>query len=186
MSNSSASDGTHDGTHNESHEVDSWRFTGSTIGKVLGSAIPDEPSHDPIPWSPLQKPLSEARVALLTTAGLSMKGDPPFDMEFERQNPTRGDSSFRTLRADATEAEIEANHLHIDTGYLERDINVALPLPLLHALASEGVIGSVAPTHYSIMGFQGSDSSQLENESAPEIARLMKSEEVDLALLAPV
>jgi hypothetical protein len=36
------------------------------------------------------------------------------------------------------------------------------------------------------MGFQGSDSSQLENESAPAIAEIMKSEEVDLALLAPV
>ncbi|MFK7898289.1 MAG: glycine/sarcosine/betaine reductase selenoprotein B family protein [Myxococcota bacterium] len=168
------------------HEVDSWRFTGSTIGKVLAGAIPDEPKHAPIPWAPFDMPLSEARVSLLTTAGLSMKGDPPFDMEYERQNPTRGDSTFRALRADATEASIEANHLHIDTGYLERDINVALPLPLLHGLAEEGVVGSVAPTHYSIMGFQGADSSQLENESAPEIARRMKSEGVDLALLAPV
>ena len=169
-----------------SNEVDSWRFTGSMIGKVLGSAIPDTPNHAPIPWAPFTKPLSQARVALLTTAGLSMKGDTPFDMEFERQNPTRGDSSFRMLRADATEADIEANHLHIDTGYIERDINVALPLPLLHQLAEEGVVGSVAPTHYSIMGFQGSDSSQLENESAPAIAKQMISEEVDLVLLAPV
>ena len=169
-----------------SHEVDSWRFTGSTIGKVLGSAIPDTPNHAPIPWAPFSKPLSEARVALLTTAGLSMKGDAPFDMEFERKNPTRGDSSFRMLRADATESDIEANHLHIDTGYLERDLNVALPLPLLHQLAKEGVVGSVAPTHYSIMGFQGSDASQLENESAPAIAEQLRSEAVDLILLAPV
>lgn len=169
-----------------SNEVDSWRFTGSMIGKVLGSAIPDTPNHPPIPWSPFAKPLSQARVALLTTAGLSMKGDTPFDMEFERQNPTRGDSTFRMLRADATEDEIEANHLHIDTGYLQRDLNVALPLPLLHQLAEEGVVGSVAPTHYSIMGFQGADASQLENESAPAIAKHMISEEVDLALLAPV
>ena len=45
----------------------------------------------------------------------------------------------------------------------------------------------MAPTHYSIMGFQGNDTSALSsNESAPAIAEAMKSEEVDLALLAPV
>ena len=62
----------------------------------------------------------------------------------------------------------------------------ALPLDRLRELVAEGEVGSLAETHYSIMGFQGSDSSQLENESAPAIAEIMKSEEVDLALLAPV
>jgi D-proline reductase (dithiol) PrdB len=115
-----------------------------------------------------------------------MKDDAPFDMDYERKHPTRGDSTFRRLRADATADQIEANHLHIDTGYIERDLNVALPLDRLRELAEEGHVGSLAETHYSIMGFQGSDSSQLENESAPAIAEIMKSEEVDLALLAPV
>ena len=168
------------------HEVDPFRFTGPGLAKMLAPAIPSEPKHPPIPWTPLEKPLAECKVALLSTAGISMKGDTPFDMDFERQNPTRGDSSFRKLRADATASAIEANHLHIDTGYIERDLNVALPLDRLRELAEEGVIGAVADTHYSIMGFQGSDSSQLENESAPAIAEIMKSEEVDLALLAPV
>ena len=36
------------------------------------------------------------------------------------------------------------------------------------------------------MGFQGNDSSRLVEQSAPAIAAAMKSEEVDLALLAPV
>ena len=44
----------------------------------------------------------------------------------------------------------------------------------------------MAETHYSVMGFQGNDASRLENESAPVIAEALKSEEVDLALLAPV
>jgi D-proline reductase (dithiol) PrdB len=167
-------------------EVDPWRFAGSYLANLLGRSIPDEPSHGPIPWSRFEKPLSEARVALVSTAGISMKDDEPFDMEFERQHPTRGDSSFRRLRADATAAQIEANHLHIDTSYIERDLNVALPLDRLRELVAEGHVGSMSSTHYSIMGFQGSDSSQLENESAPAIAEAMKSEEVDLALLAPV
>lgn len=167
-------------------EVDPWRFAGSFLANLLGKSIPEKPSHAPIPWAPFVKPLSEARVALLSTAGISMKGDEPFDMEFERQHPTRGDSSFRRVRADATADQIEANHLHIDTSYIERDLNVALPLDRLRELVEEGVVGSIAETHYSIMGFQGADSSRLENESAPAIAEIMKSEEVDLVLLAPV
>ena len=50
----------------------------------------------------------------------------------------------------------------------------------------EGRVGALADTHYSIMGYQGASSAALENESAPAIARAMQSEEVDLALLAPV
>jgi len=167
-------------------QVDPWRFTGGFLSKILSARIPDEPSHPEIPWTEVGKPVAESKVALLSTAGLSMRDDAPFDMEMEREKPTQGDPSWRRLRADATSATIEANHLHIDTGYIERDLNVALPVDRLRELAAEGAIGAVADSHYSIMGYQGNDSSTLENQSAPEIAAAMRSEEVDLALLAPV
>jgi D-proline reductase (dithiol) PrdB len=167
-------------------KVDPWRFAGGFLQKVLSARIPEEPSYDPIPWAPVAKPLAESKVALLSTAGLSMQGDAPFDMEFERKRPTRGDGSWRALRADATGDTIEANHLHIDTGYVRRDINVALPLDRLRELVAEGVVGAMAETHYSTMGYQGNDTSEQEQVSAPAIAGQMKSEEVDLALLAPV
>lgn len=167
-------------------EVDPWRFAGTFLKNALSGGIPDVPSHDPIPWTPVAKPLSECRVALLTTAGISMRGDAPFDMELERKRPTRGDPSWRKLRGDATRADIEVNHLHIDTSYIERDLNVALPLDRLREAVAAGRIGSVADTHYSIMGYQGNDASELVEQSAPAIAETMRSEEVDLALLAPV
>jgi D-proline reductase (dithiol) PrdB len=168
------------------HEVDPWRFAGGFLQKVLSARIPAEPAFGEIPWAPLAKPLSRCRVALLSTAGISRRGDPPFDMELERANPLRGDPSFRRLPADATAASVEVNHLHIDTGYVRRDLNVALPLARLAELVRGGVVGAVAPTHYSTMGYQGNDTSTLERETAPAIAAAMKSEEVDLALLAPV
>jgi D-proline reductase (dithiol) PrdB len=167
-------------------KVNPWRFAGGFLERVLSARIPEEPAHEPIPWTPVAKPLAEARVALLSTSGLSMQGDPPFDMDFERKHPTRGDASWRALRADATGDTIEANHLHIDTSYVRRDINVALPLDRLRELVAEGVVGSMAETHYSTMGYQGNDTSEQEQVSAPAIAARMKSEEVDLALLAPV
>ena len=166
--------------------MDPWRFAGNFLEKVLSARIPAEPAYTDVPWTPVTKPLDQCTVALLSTAGLSMKGDPPFDMEMERANPLRGDPSWRRLRADATSDTIEANHLHIDTRYILRDLDVALPLERLRELVAEGVVGAVADTHYSIMGYQGNDTSTLEQKSAPEIAEAMRSEEVDLALLAPV
>jgi hypothetical protein len=170
----------------ETKQVDPWRFAGGFLKKILSSRIPLTPVHEPIPWSPVSKPLSESKLALLSTAGLSMKGDPPFDMDFERKHPTRGDPSWRALRADATADDVVANHLHIDTSYIERDLSVALPLARARERVAEGRLGSLAETHYSTMGYQGSDTSELEHKSAPEIAARMRSEEVDLALLAPV
>ncbi len=170
----------------EPHRVDPWRFAGGFLQKVLSSQIPDEPTHGPIPWTPVTRPLADSKVALLSTAGLSMKDDVPFDMEMERANPTRGDSSWRKLSVRATSADILANHLHIDTSYILRDLNVALPVDRLHALVEDGVVGSLADTHYSTMGYQGSSTRELEQKSAPEIAEHMKGQEVDLALLAPV
>ena len=91
-----------------------------------------------------------------------------------------------TLAEVLSESDVDVNHLHIDTAYIERDLNVALPTQRLLELAEENVIGSVADYHYSIMGFQGDDPSTLENLSGPEIAQAMSDDEVDLAILAPV
>ena len=173
-------------TTNGGREVDPWRFAGGFLKKVLSRNIPDPPNHPPIPWAPVTKPLSEGKVALLTTAGISMRGDTPFDMDGERKRPTWGDPSWRRIAATATAESIDANHLHIDTSYIHRDLGVALPLARLQELADAGVVGDAAPSHYSIMGYQGNDTSALERDSAPAIAAAMKSEEVDLALLAPV
>ena len=169
-----------------SNSVDPWRFAGSFLTRVLSAAIPDEPTHPPIPWAEVRKPLGESRVALLSTAGLSMKDDTPFDMEMERKRPTRGDPSWRRLASDATAADVVANHLHIDTSYITSDLNVALPLDRLREQVASGAVGEMAPSHYSIMGYQGNDTSALEQKSAPEIASAMLADEVDLALLAPV
>ena len=168
------------------NEVDPYRFTGRYIKKVISTAIDAATPPPDLPWTTLGKPLNESRVALLSTAGISMRDDTPFDMDGERANPVWGDPSWRRISRDATSADVAVNHLHIDTSYIERDINVALPTTRLAELAAAGIIGDSAAHHYSIMGFQGDDSSVLENQSAPEIARAMHDDEVDLAILAPV
>ncbi len=124
--------------------VDPWRFTGRFLQGLLSARIPAEPTHPPIPWAPVTKPLARSKVALVSTAGISMRGDAPFDMEGERRRPTWGDPSWRRLRADATAETVEVNHLHIDTSYAKRDLDVALPVDRLRELVAAGVVGAMA------------------------------------------
>jgi len=169
----------------EATEVDSWRFLPPRLAQLLKARMEATLPVTSIPFTPLRTPLVAARIALLSTAGISYPPDPPFDMETERANPMWGDPSWRRIPATATANDVEINHLHIDTSYAKRDLNVALPLQRLAELAAAGEIGSVAASHYSVMGFQPDASAQL-THSAPAIAESMKTEGVTGAVLAPV
>ena len=166
-------------------EVDSWRFLPPRLAQLLKARLEAAPAVTSIPFTPFRQPLSAARIALLSTAGISCPPDPPFDMDGERANPMWGDPSWRRIPADATAATVEVNHLHVDTTYAQQDLNVALPLQRLAELVAAGEVGSMAPTHYSVMGYQLDATTQL-NESAPAIAAAMRAENVTGAVLAPV
>ncbi len=120
--------------------------------------------------------LSQRRVTLISTAGLHRRADRPFEgMTGE----------YRVIPK-----ECGANDLvmtHVSTNYdrtgFQQDWNVVFPLDRLKELAAEGVIGSVADYHYSFMG--AADPSQME-PSARNLARLLKGDRVDAALLVPV
>ncbi|MGB1694662.1 MAG: hypothetical protein ACPHKR_11510, partial [bacterium] len=36
--------------------------------------------NDEVPWTPLVKPIEESRIVLVTTGGVHLKSDTPFDM----------------------------------------------------------------------------------------------------------
>ena len=166
--------------------VDSYKFTGKSIGKFIQTIIDRNPTEKNIPWARVHKKISECKVSLVTTAGISMKSDKPFDMETERKRKNWGDPSFRKIVRDATQKDLAVNHLHIDTSFIKRDINVAFPIETILSLEENKSIGSVADNHYSIMGFQGESSKTLKDQTSPEIAKDMLKDDVDLAILIPV
>ena len=138
-----------------------------------------------IPFTPLQKPLSECTVALLSTAAIARHGDRPFDQEGERRNPWWGDPSHREIPFGTSESEIKIYHLHIDPRFGGADLDVLLPMRRLAELAAEGFVGRPAPTHYSTMGYI-LDPDDLVTKTAPAIAARMRAEHVDAAALVPV
>lgn len=140
--------------------------------------------EDPVAnaMTPLKKPLSACRVALITTAGLSLADQPPFDT-----NNKMGDSSFREFPGDISPQLLEMNHRSwsFDQTGILRDRNLVLPLDRLREMQEQGEIGSVAPRHYSFMGSIVGPR-HLIQENAPEVARRLVSDGVDVALLTPV
>jgi D-proline reductase (dithiol) PrdB len=77
------------------------------------------------------------------------------------------------------------SHISINfdrTGFQE-DWNVAFPLDRLNELAADGVIGSVARTHYAFMG--ATDPVEMEPH-ARELAGRLKADRVDAVILSPV
>ena len=164
--------------------IDSFRYLSPASAKIVKTMIAMAP-RDPVPWTPLPRPLREAAVALVSTAGLSMLADPPFDAEGERQNPWWGDPSYRVIPRTATGADVVASHLHIETAYLQHDLDVALPLRRLAEAEAEGRIGRVAPSHYSFMGYL-LDPTEFLERSVPAMIERMRAEEVDAAVFVPV
>ena len=165
-------------------KVDGFRFLPPGLKAWVQTFIPDEELQGSIPWKPLSKPLCQATVALITSAGISLRTDPPFDMEREKREPLWGDRSYRVIPRGMTEKDIDVNHLHINTHYIKQDINVILPLTRMAEFEQEGIIGRLAPSSYSFYGFQWQSTRFLEEAIKP-ISKKMKQEGVEAVLLTP-
>ena len=164
--------------------VDGFKFMPPSLGAWIGKDIPAEPFNGDIPWTPLKKPISETRFTLMTSAGISMKTDAPFDVEREKHEPAWGDPSSRQIPSSAVEKDIDVNHLHINTDYIRQDINVILPLNRFKEFEKEGVIGRLAPNCYSFYGFQP-DPTELLTKTMPKVADQMQADNVEAVLLTP-
>jgi D-proline reductase (dithiol) PrdB len=164
--------------------VDGFRFLPPGLKTWVQTFIPDEDFKGSIPWTPMTKPLSQTTIALVTSAGISLRSDPPFDMEREKREPLWGDRSFRAIPRGTTEKDIEVNHLHINTIYVKQDINVILPLARIAEFEQEKIIGRLAPTAYSFYGFQWQNTDFLKEAIEP-ISKRMKLEGVAAVLLTP-
>lgn len=135
--------------------------------------------HDrPSPVNPMRRPVREATVALVVTAGAHLAAEqPPFARRKE------GDASFRELPGDVELSRLALSHAGYDTERAAADVNVVFPLDRLRELAARGRIGGVAPRQYSFMGY--CLETDLLRDNAREVAGRLTADQVDLALLVP-
>jgi D-proline reductase (dithiol) PrdB len=120
--------------------------------------------------------LSQRRVAIVSSAALIRRGDKPFPF---------GSGEYRAVPGGWNNNDILVSHVSInfDRAGFQRDINVVYPIDRLRELASEGVIGSVADTHYTVMG--STDPAAM-LEAADGIAAALLADRCNAVVLAPV
>jgi D-proline reductase (dithiol) PrdB len=138
-----------------------------------------------VDWRPgacLTKPLNQARIALVTTAGFYLPDQIPFDQSFRHD-----DCSYREIPwgTPVDVLQIGQSSDAFDHSGIEADRNLTLPLDRLQELVEGGAVGEAAPRHFSIMGSIIAPA-RLISDSGPEIARKLREDQVDGVLLAPV
>ncbi|HVJ49713.1 glycine/sarcosine/betaine reductase selenoprotein B family protein [Desulfitobacterium sp.] len=150
--------------------------------KVRTNANPDFrfEHNETTPFVQLTKKIHEAKGALISTGGIFVKTYPPFN-----DNYGIGDPSYREIPSDISINKLSRYHEHYDHTNAMKDINCVFPIERMRQLQSSGVIGSLAETFYSFMGYL-TVTHPLKTITAPEVARKMHRENVDFAVLVPV
>ena len=136
----------------------------------------DCPSFDESPFIS-GSPLNQRRVAMITTAGLHTRNDKPFYLDQK--------DLYRVIPGDVSVKDLVMSHLatSFDRSGFQQDCNIVFPIDRLREFVEEGIIGSLADYHYSF----GTPLSLAPSETAAkEIARFLKKDNVNAALLFPV
>jgi D-proline reductase (dithiol) PrdB len=123
-----------------------------------------------------KKPLRESRLALVTTGGVHLPGQPRFDID----DPA-GDCSYREIPASADDLTWTHAYYRPDEG---SDLDAVFPLQTLRSLLEDGTVGWLSERHFSFMGAIH-DPTRLVESTAPEVAGKLVEDRVDVVLLTP-
>jgi D-proline reductase (dithiol) PrdB len=117
-----------------------------------------------VPFTPFEGELSRVTVAIVTAAGVHLRGQEPFNVADEL-----GDLTFRVIPPDADSSDLMVTHHHYDHSDADRDINVVFPIDALRDLKEEGFVRGVAAKHVGYMGYTMQLKAMYEG-TAPQIA----------------
>jgi D-proline reductase (dithiol) PrdB len=118
----------------------------------------------------------------VSSAGFVVPGQEPFASTL-----SGGDGSFREIPSDADVSMLIEVHKSqsFDHSGVQSDPNLGFPIDRVREMAAERRIGEVNHRHLSFMGSITAPG-RLVRDHAPEAARLLVSDGVDVALLVPV
>jgi len=147
----------------------------------LGYGAPYRWAHYPeVPFQPLETPLAECRVALITTAAPHQpgKGDQgpgaPYNAAAKFYSVYSGDT--------AVDHDLRISHVAIDRVHTSaEDSNTWFPLPELRRCATTGRIGEVAP-HFHGAPTDRSHRTTIERD-CPELLARCRADRADAAIL---
>lgn len=150
--------------------------------------------YEDAPITRMSKPLSQARIGLLSTSGHFVEGDDPqpfgvTDMsqkealmrisEFLKEEPP-----LSRIPIDTPREKLRVRHGGYDIRAAQLDLNTVFPLDRILELEKEGKIGEVMKIAYSFVG--ASSQYLLMNKAIPKWIDLLKDHGVDGMILVPV
>jgi len=138
--------------------------------------------HDgEVPWAEARLPLRQAVLALVTTGGVHLTTQIPFDM-----TDPDGDPSFREVPIDSPRELLRITHDYYDHRDAEADLNLVFPVQRLVEIKEAGALGGLHPLAYNLMGhIDGAHLRELQEETAFEIAGRLAVAGVNYVLLVP-
>jgi D-proline reductase (dithiol) PrdB len=121
--------------------------------------------------------LAQRRIAIITTAGLHLRGDLPYS------DATAAD--YHVIPGEPRTSDLVMSHYstNFDRTGFQQDVNVVFPLDRLKEFAANRLIGSVAAYHYA---FMGATPARALAPKARALAGLLKKDAIDGVLLTPV
>ena len=133
------------------------------------------------PFTPLGKPLEGCCLSLVTTGGIHIEGQMPFDM-----SDKNGDPSYREIPSDISIGQLTITHDYYNHVDASADPNLVLPIEPARELLVRKTVGSIGPRLFSFMGhLLGEHLKTLTQNTAVEVARALRADEVDVVFLTP-
>jgi glycine reductase len=132
-----------------------------------------------VPPAQLKKPLSEARVAIVTVGGLVPRGNPDKIRSFgaEKWGAYAFDEKAPTLEG----KDYETIHGGYNPNFVNANPNYVVPVNILREYESRGTIGSLHPVFYSTAGVGGAV--VVCRKTGAEIAGALQEANVDAVIL---
>ena len=151
-------------------------------------------TYDDGPFNPLPKPVSDSRLALITSTGHFVDGQDPEPLGVKNMTQqeaiekivdfVKAAPQLSAVPVDTPENKLRVRHGGYDIRGVQADPNVAFPLQRLQELEREGVIGQLARQAYSFVG--ACSQKRLLTQTGPQWIEIFKEQQIDAALLVPV
>lgn len=127
------------------------------------------------PWTPLTKPIAQTRLALLSSGGFYLPGQPAF---------TDGDVSYRRIPIATPLDTLRVHHHGYRDDDADRDPNCVFPLDRLREMTAAGEIGALVDPAFSFVMTYASQRDI--HERGPQLAEELRAIGAEAALLVPV
>jgi hypothetical protein len=146
------------------------------------------------PFSPLEKPLSEVSLSLLTSSGHFVEGDDPKPLGAENMNQAEAESRIMEFIKEEPQLSVipvgtaadrlRVRHGGYDVRAAQKDPNVAFPFERLKELQGEGMFKTLTPKAFSFVG--ACAQTRLIKKTLPAWTDIIQAEGADAVVLVPV